>query len=80
MNKIVENILLAIMLLVIIAGIAFLAIAGMNSSEFIECKKWEKQANEYERYNPKTHTGYYITKWQSEQCESKGIKIDAEVL
>ena len=80
MNKTIEKILLIIVFILFIIAICGLLIDGANKTEIAECTKWEKQTQEYERYNEKTHTGFYITKWQDEQCKAHGIKINATVL
>jgi len=80
MNKTIEKILIVIVFIFCIAGLGWLLTSGADKQEVADCNKWEKQTQEYERYNEKTQTGFYITKWQDEQCKAHGIKIDATVL
>ncbi len=43
----------------------------MDSSEIKECQTWRGYAT--------TLTDFYITKWQADQCEYHGIKINAPI-
>jgi hypothetical protein len=63
-----------------ISGITWMIITGTSREEVSECRKWESQAKEFGVYNPKNQTGFYLTKWQDQQCNAHGIKIDATVL
>lgn len=67
MNIKQENIL-ALIGLVILGAVIFAAfLIGLNKAEKLECLKWQKEAGEY--------PDYFLTDWQKEQCEHRGIEI-----
>lgn len=45
---------------------------SMNQSEIVECRKWQEQAAQFAG-------GFYLVKWQSEQCQAHNITINAPV-
>lgn len=57
----------------IIIGLAVIWMIGkmLERHEAAECRTWQEEAKKYE--------GYYITKWQAEQCKRYGIEIGAVV-
>ena len=64
-------------ILKIIAGAAAISVllivgnAGINKQERAECLQWQKQAEVYQ--------DFYLTAWQAEQCQARGIIINAPV-
>ncbi len=80
MKKRTEIIIMAFVLIISFSTLLYLIIGGVNGGEISECRKWEKQSKEFERYDERTQTGFYITKWQDEQCRANGIIINTEVL
>ena len=44
---------------------------GLDKQAMHECLVWQKQAKEF--------PGYYLLKWQKEQCDYFGIEINAPV-
>ena len=75
-----KNTILILILIVASLAMTRLVIVGVDKQEIVECQKWERQSQEFGRYDSKTQTGFYITNWQSEQCKAHRITIDAEVL
>ena len=45
------------------------AIEKEEARECLQWKKWSKEAKEV----------FYLTSWQKEQCDTRGIKIDAPI-
>lgn len=57
-----------------IASFYALALAiqkGIEGTERAECIKWQEEAETYKS------AGYYLTAWQTAQCEARGIQINA---
>lgn len=44
---------------------------GTNKGEIVECKKWQSEAAQY--------SGFYLTKWEAEQCVAHNIIINAPI-
>ncbi len=44
---------------------------GFARQEITECNKWQQEAAVY--------PGYYLSKWQKDQCDAHKIFINAEV-
>jgi len=60
--------------LVIIGGVWLLVLfakAAVESYETKECKQWAEDAEKY--------PGYYLTQWQADQCEARGVKVNAPI-
>ena len=49
----------------------YIANAGIQKYEKVECKRWALQATTFE--------SYYITQWQADQCARYGIEIEAPI-
>ncbi len=63
-----------IMVLVGIAvggAFAWMLNIGFDRQEAVECQTWSEQASEY--------PGFFLLKWQDEQCRAHGIIINAPV-
>jgi len=58
----------------------FLISIGTEKSEIVECKKLEGYSKEFMRYDVRSGAGFFLTKWQNQQCISHGIVIDAYVI
>lgn len=56
-------------LVLIMAG--WMIKAAIERSETAECISWKSQSVEY--------PGFYLTKWQAEQCAARHIQIEAPV-
>lgn len=69
-----------LIILIFLAVMSWLVIMSADKSEIVECQKLQSQSKEYPAYNSKTQTGFYITKWQAEQCKAHSMQIDATVL
>lgn len=67
MDSVAEIIFIMIMAGVVIIGYNI----GMERQEKVECLQWQAQAKEL--------SGYWITNWQKNQCDYRGITIDAPV-
>lgn len=52
-------------------GLAYFAKISIDKSEIVECKEWQEQSAQY--------TGYYLVRWQKEQCDSHNIIIDTVI-
>lgn len=66
------NILIKIMYLVSLFVIFTLTIKyGFDKSEIVECKKWQKQAEQYELF--------YITQYQNQQCLAHNLVVNAPI-
>lgn len=70
-NEKMKEIFYAIWIPLMIGGLIWAVIVGVNRTERVECFKWKEQA--------KTFPAFYITQWQKEQCDYNGITIDAPV-
>lgn len=44
---------------------------ALTKSAKVDCLQWQAQAQEFNQF--------YLTKWQSEQCKSVGIIVNAPV-
>lgn len=44
---------------------------SMSKNEITECRKWQEQSAQY--------SGFYLVRWQKEQCDAQNIIIDAIV-
>jgi hypothetical protein len=53
---------------------------AQTKSEIGECEKWSDWEKVYPEWNAERQTGYYVTKWQKEQCDAVGVELDAHVL
>lgn len=66
---------LAVTAVLIVAAVGALVwavvTAGIDRSEVMSCNTWKSQSTEY--------PGFYLLKWQKEQCDAHGIAIDATV-
>ena len=63
-----------ILLIFVALLLAYLFAIGITGYEKSECLKWKEYAKVYE------HKGYYLTKWQADQCLHYGIEIEAPIL
>ena len=54
-------------------GVAELAVIR---HERWECEQWADYAKVFRAWDQKTQTGYYLTKWQYDQCEAVGVPIE----
>lgn len=63
-----------LMLLAIGFVVVAISFAGKfaDKSEIVECLNWKVQAEEF--------PAFYLTGWQSDQCNAHGIFINAEVI
>ncbi len=67
MNKLLVVIIIAVLLISFMFALNY----GMDKSAKVDCLHWQAQSEEF--------TQFYLTKWQSEQCNSVGIIINAPV-
>lgn len=56
-----------------VAGVVDLALVR---HERAECKDWADMARVLRPWDPRTKTGYYLTKWQYDQCQAVGMPIE----
>jgi len=76
MNKILITFLVAVALLAVLFGGAGKALSfvkeqvsySIERSQIGECEKWQRETELFERYDERFDTGYYILKWQHDQC------------
>ena len=68
-----------ILIIILIFGIIILNKA-VSKQEKVECLKWQNESKELEPYNAYNKTGYYLLKWQKDQCDARGIEISAPVI
>lgn len=59
-------------MILLIASFILLWVYAIGRSEIVECLNWNNQASAY--------SGFYLTEWQYNQCESHNIFIDARVV
>lgn len=62
--------------LIIVGSVALMGWAvasGSYASETVECQKWQTEADGYKS------SGFYLLKWQAEQCAAHDIIINAPV-
>lgn len=52
---------------------------GINRGEQMECKRWQDEAKKIAPYSDENPGGYYLTKWQKEQCDHWHIEVEAPV-
>ena len=45
-----------------------------------ECNRWAEWENDFPAYDARSGTGYSITSWQKEQCDTYGISLQAPVV
>ena len=61
-----------------------LAVTGFQYAEArratAECEKLADQATVFERWDPETGKGFYITAWQKDQCDAHGVAVNAEII
>ena len=67
-----NNVLVAIGILVAVVGLTFVISIGLDKSERVECEKLVRYSTEYA-------PAFYITEWQDEMCRAHDIVIDAPV-
>ncbi len=67
MEKFFIFLVAVILVVAIILGID----RGLDRQEVVECETWALEAREYQ--------GYYILKWQDEQCKAHDIIINAPI-
>ena len=58
-------IILIFVLFVFVAGIA------IDKSARIDCLHWQQEAQNYQ--------GFYLTRWQAEQCKSVKVEVNAPI-
>ena len=85
MGKIIGSI--AILTIIVGLGLGVLYYGGkavllaidlaMVRHEQWECSEWSDYAKVLKPWDPKTQTGYYLTKWQYDQCQAVGVPIDS---
>ena len=51
-----------------LAAFSWALLTGIERSEMEECLQWQQEAKQF--------AGYYLTKWQYQQCLVHGILID----
>jgi hypothetical protein len=44
-----------------------------------ECVTWQEWEHDYPQWDPHTQTGYFVTRWQKEQCDAVGVTLEAHV-
>lgn len=59
-----------------VAGISY----AMERQAVGECEKWQDWERIYPEWDERTGTGYFITPWQKQQCDSVGVTLEAHVL
>lgn len=57
--------------LAIAIGFVFVLRVGLDRQDQADCYKWQAQAKEY--------PGFYLTKYQADQCRYWNIQVDAPV-
>ena len=58
-------IILILFLFVFVVGVA------INKSARVECLHWQQEAQNYQ--------GFYLTRWQAEQCKSVKVEVNAPI-
>ena len=65
--------IIVIFVTVLLIGLIMVAIGvGIYRTETVECRKWQEYAAKYPRF--------YITEWQSKQCQHHNVPVDAVVV
>lgn len=68
-KKEVIRVLLKLIFWIVVFLIMFLMLNdALSRAEQAECYRWQEEAEQY--------LDYYLTKWQAEQCNHYGIKIE----
>ena len=70
---------IAIIMIVIGLLLAIFLNEGLTREEQVKCFKLIEQSKEFQTYDEKTDTGFYITKSEKEMCDSHGLEINAFV-
>ena len=65
----ISNVVLVVLVIALIGMLYWVGKRGLSKAEYYECLKWQKEATEIQ--------DYYITHWQSEQCKTYQVEIDA---
>ena len=66
-----DNLVIAVIAISILVTSISAISYGISRHEKAECRKWQWQATQY--------SGYYLTKWQADQCAHYQIKIEAPI-
>jgi hypothetical protein len=66
-----KTIAITIITIATIAAFSWALLTGIERSEKAECLQWQKEAKQF--------AGYYLTKWQAEQCMAHNIKVEAPI-
>lgn len=67
-----KNILYGVLAGALFVLLIIATISSMDKSAKIDCPHWQNQATQY--------SGFYLTKWQAEQCKSVNIIVNAPIL
>jgi len=71
-NKTTMKTIIEIILGIGLAALLFWGVMmGISRAEKIECRTWQKEAQEIQ--------GYWLTQWQADQCQAHGIKVEAPI-
>lgn len=60
-----------IIAMAVLAAFGWALLTGIERTEIAECIQWQKEARQF--------VGYYLTRWQAEQCAAHNIKVDAPI-
>lgn len=63
---------IVVIVIALVIGVFIAFNEAISKGEISECEKWQNQAVVFTR-------GFYLTKWQADQCEAHGIEVNAPV-
>lgn len=67
-----KNVFIGFIIIVVVATLfVWVGNIAMTKSAKVDCLQWQAQAQEFNQF--------YLTKWQSEQCKSVGIIVNAPI-
>lgn len=66
-----EAIITTAAFILLAAGLITAILVGTSASENAECIKWSQEADAY--------PGFFLAKWQKDQCDAHGVIINAAV-
>lgn len=66
-----KPIFVGVFVAVLLVGVAIIFIDSVSKSEALECLKLQDQAEQY--------PSFFVTQWQKEMCDSRGLPVNAPV-
>lgn len=66
-----KNITIIIGTLILLTAFGWTLKTGIERGEKAECLTWQSEATQF--------AGYFLTKWQADQCAHYNIKVEAPI-